>query len=160
MSFSYQGCRGSGVSPTFLQTDTWSEDSVSAGNPERSDNARPHRSHISAEPFQTWRRFGPLAAAHTRLMEESRRVRSSRKQPHEGAENTNEELKVSDCCLLTGALLAGVREVVVAGYVAPASIVVPHHHHTVFTGEKIAVWLPSVPVLIQLKQRDSLHLRI
>ena len=77
MSFSYQGYKGSGVSPTFLQTNTWSEDSVSAGNPERSDNARQHWSHISVEPFRTWRRFGPLAVAHTRLMKEVRRVTSS-----------------------------------------------------------------------------------
>lgn len=52
--------------------------------------------------------------------------------------------------LLTGALLAGVGQVVVAGHVAPASVIVPHHHHTVFSGEKIAVRLPSVPVLIEL----------
>lgn len=55
--------------------------------------------------------------------------------------------------LLTGAFLAGVGQVIVAGHIAPASIIVPHHHHTVFSREEIAVWLPPVPVLIQLQTR-------
>lgn len=63
----------------------------------------------------------------------------------------NEELYMSN--LLTGAFLAGVCKVIVAGYVTPASIIMPHHHYTVFTRQEIAVWLPSVPVLIQLYAR-------
>lgn len=57
------------------------------------------------------------------------------------------------CLLLTGAFLAGVCKVIVAGYVTPASVIMPHHHYTVFTRQEIAVWLPAVPVLIQLYVR-------
>lgn len=48
-----------------------------------------------------------------------------------------------------GAFLAGVGQVIVAGYVAPAAVVVPNHHHTVLSRQEVAVGLPSVPVLIQ-----------
>lgn len=51
---------------------------------------------------------------------------------------------------LTDALLAGVRQVVVAGHISPAAIVVPHHNCTVFARQEVAVGLPFVPVLVQL----------
>lgn len=51
---------------------------------------------------------------------------------------------------LTDALLAGVGQMVVAGHISPAAIVMPHHHSTVLAGKEVAVGLPFVPVLIQL----------
>ena len=54
---------------------------------------------------------------------------------------------------LTGALLAGVGQVVVAGNVAPAAAVVPHHHHAILPGQEVAVGLTREPVLIQLRKR-------
>lgn len=50
----------------------------------------------------------------------------------------------------TGAFLAGVGQVIITGHITPASIIMPHHHHTVFPREEVAVWLSSVPVLIEL----------
>lgn len=71
---SYQGCTGSEASPTCLQTDTWSEDLVSAGNQEHSDNAQLHWSHIAVELSQIWRHFGLWVVDHMRLSEDLRRV--------------------------------------------------------------------------------------
>lgn len=56
---------------------------------------------------------------------------------------------------LTETLLAGVGQVVVAGHVAPAAAVMPHHHCTVLAGEEVAVRLPAVPVLIELKGEEA-----
>lgn len=39
---------------------------------------------------------------------------------------------------------------VIAGDIAPSSPVVPHNDHAVLTGEKVAVGLPRVPILIEL----------
>ena len=30
------------------------------------------------------------------------------------------------------------------------SLIVPHHNHAVLSGQEVAVWLPRVPVLIEL----------
>lgn len=51
---------------------------------------------------------------------------------------------------LTKPHLAGVGEVVVAGYVTPLALVMPHHDHTVLPGQEVAVRLPRVPVFIEL----------
>lgn len=53
---------------------------------------------------------------------------------------------------LTQPHFAGVGEVVVAGDVAPLPPVVPHDDHAVLSGEKVAVGLPGVPVLVELKR--------
>lgn len=42
---------------------------------------------------------------------------------------------------------------VVAGHIAPLSLIVPHHNHAVLSGQEVAVWLPWVPVLIELGGR-------
>ena len=60
------------------------------------------------------------------------------------------KVKRNQILLLTGGFLAGVCQVIVAGHVAPASAIMPNHHHTVFTGQEVAVGLPPVPVLIKL----------
>lgn len=39
---------------------------------------------------------------------------------------------------------------VVAGYITPLSLVMPHHDHTVLSGQEVAVRLPRVPVFIEL----------
>lgn len=41
---------------------------------------------------------------------------------------------------------------VVAGHIAPLSLVMPHHDHAVLSGEEVAVGLPWVPVLVELGQ--------
>lgn len=51
---------------------------------------------------------------------------------------------------LTQPHLAGVGQVVVAGNITPLSLIVPHHNHAVLSGQEVAVWLPRVPVLIEL----------
>lgn len=58
-------------------------------------------------------------------------------------------------CVLTGALLAGVGEVVVTGHIAPAPPVMPYHHHTVLSRQEVTVRLAPVPVLIQLAEKDG-----
>lgn len=39
---------------------------------------------------------------------------------------------------------------VVAGYITPLSLVMPHHDHTVLPRQEVAVRLPRVPVFIEL----------
>lgn len=99
---SYQGCTGPGASPTCLQTDTCLEEWISAGNPGRSDNAQLPWFRISGDLFQRWRRFGPWAVDHMRLLEELRQVGSligadvwrcnCPTLPQEGVETIKEEL--------------------------------------------------------------------
>lgn len=160
--FSYQGCTWFGASPTCLQVDTWSEGLVSGGNLWHSNNAQLHWSHISVGPFHIGRRFGPLVVHHKKLLERSLGLEdmlNSLMFGHVTTQNNHmRELKAyrepwcgSDYfTLLTGAFLAGVGQVVVAGYITPAPIIMPHHHHAVFSWEEITVRLPSVPVLVQL----------
>jgi len=45
--------------------------------------------------------------------------------------------------------LAGVGQVVVAGYITPLSLIMPHHDHAVLSGQEVAVRLPRIPVLIE-----------
>ena len=56
---------------------------------------------------------------------------------------------------LTQPHLAGVGQVVVAGNITPLSLIVPHHNHAVLSGQEVAVWLPRVPVLIELGGRGE-----
>lgn len=56
---------------------------------------------------------------------------------------------------LTQPHLARVGQVVVAGYIAPLSLVMPHHDHAVLSGQEVAVRLPRVPVLIELRGGDG-----
>ena len=35
------------------------------------------------------------------------------------------------------------------------SLIVPHHNHAVLSGQEVAVWLPRVPVLIELGGRGE-----
>lgn len=150
---SYHWCKGSVVSPTCPQADTWSEDSVSAGNPEHSDNAQLRLSRISGEAFQIRRCFGLLVVDHMRLLEDRLTLNSVpslipavSKKPNNPSRTYSHQF-----ILLTCAFLAGICQMIVAGNVTPATTIVPHHHHAVFTRQEVAVWLASVPVLVQLR---------
>lgn len=56
---------------------------------------------------------------------------------------------------LTQPHLARVGQVVVAGHIAPLSLVMPHHDHAVLSGQEVAVRLSRVPVLIELGGGDG-----
>lgn len=66
-----------------------------------------------------------------------------------------EQRCISNTSGLTDALLAGVGQVVVARHVVPVAAVVPHHHCTVLAGQEVAVRLASVPVLIELTEKQE-----
>lgn len=55
---------------------------------------------------------------------------------------------------LTKALLACERKMVVAGHIAPAPAVVPNHGDTVLARQEVTVGLPSVPVVVDLRQKE------
>lgn len=56
---------------------------------------------------------------------------------------------------LTQPHFARVGQVVVAGHIAPLSLVMPHHDHAVLSGQEVAVRLPRAPVLIELGGGDG-----
>lgn len=45
---------------------------------------------------------------------------------------------------------------VIAGYVTPLSLIMPHHDHAVLSRQEVAVRLPRVPVLIELGVGDGM----
>lgn len=139
--WTHHGCTWPVASPIGPSAGIWSEDSAFAGSPERSHNAQLHPSRSSGEVVQKSRRFGLWAAVRTRLWWKIQVLVKA------GSVSAQKQTR-----LLTGAFLAGVSQVIVAGHVAPAAAIVPHHHNAVFAWEKIAVWLPPVPVLIQLRR--------